>query len=387
MPRILPALLILLLTGPVRAVTVEQGELEGAPFALARPDGDWNGSLLILAPGLRPLAAPRTPELNPDQPAYRSLLNNGWMVATTSYRRNGVVIADALTDLDNLVAHVTKAHGQPKRVLVEGESMGGTIALLLAEREADLYHGVIAVSPAPQLREPDRSSGFNLRPQIPVIFLANQGELEAFRSYIENVNDDLLGVVRPVLFRISRNGHANINAQERLVGLHALNNWLDHGRQALPPEVRNEVTTTRFNVRPSTGSAILGRALPDSAIHDATRPPPAAPSEVIMDPDGHGFAATVVGVSIIHGHLLLNAQPADFDVIGLSPGAYFQARTADGRIMRVLYARDFERIPRGQWLALPGADGFFQLSRHQTGAASDGLLAVGDAVHIRRYDP
>ncbi len=387
MLRILLALLILLLPmASVGAVTMEQGTLEGAPFALARPDGVWNGGLLILAPGMRPTGAPRTPELDPDQPGYRSLLGNGWIIATSSYRRNGVVITDALNDLDNLVEHVAKTHGQPMRVLVEGESMGGTLALLVAEREAGLYHGVVAISPSMQLREPDRGTGFNLRPQIPVILLANQSQLEPFRNYIENVNIDLFGVVRPVLFRVARSGHANVNQQERLVALHALIDWLDHGRQALPPEVHHEDSGTRFFVRPSTGSAVLGRSLPDSAIHDVTRHPPAVPSEVIMDSDGRGFAATVVDESITHGHLLLNAQPADFESIGLSPGAYFQVRTRE-RSLRVLYGRDFDRVPWGQWLTLPNADGYFQLTRHQARASDAGLLTIGDAVHIRRYDP
>lgn len=385
MLRILPALLILLPTGPVRAVTVEQGEIEGAPFALARPVGAWSGGLLLVAPGLRPLAAPRTPDLNPDQAAYRNLLGDGWMVAATSYRRNGVVIVDALNDLDNLVDYITKVHGQPARVLVEGESMGGVIAMHLAEREPDRYHGAVAIGPALQLREADGGPGMNLRPRMPLVFLANQNELEPFRGYIENVNVDLFGIVRPVLFRVSRSGHANVNPQERLAALRALINWLDFGRQALPPEVHQEDTGTRFVVRPSSGAAILGRSLPDSAIHDATRPPPDRPSEVIPSPDERGFAATVIGSSIVHGHLVINAQPSDFAALDLAPGAYFQARVGE-RILRVLYRRDFDRVPRGQWVAQPHADGYFQLSRHQMRATDAGLLDVGNAVHIRRYD-
>jgi alpha-beta hydrolase superfamily lysophospholipase len=57
------------------------------------------------------------------------------MVATTSYRRNGLVVADAIADLDALRAYIAQAYGEPERVILEGESMGGLIVTIMAERD------------------------------------------------------------------------------------------------------------------------------------------------------------------------------------------------------------------------------------------------------------
>ena len=53
------------------------------------------------------------PDLHPERAANRALLNEGWMVATTSYRRNGIIIADAIDDLDALRAFIADTYGEP----------------------------------------------------------------------------------------------------------------------------------------------------------------------------------------------------------------------------------------------------------------------------------
>ena len=70
----------------------------------------------------------------PDHLATRTLLDEGWLVATTSYRRNGPIVADAMADLDALRAHIAATLGEPQRVLLAGDSMGGLIVTLMAER-------------------------------------------------------------------------------------------------------------------------------------------------------------------------------------------------------------------------------------------------------------
>ena len=61
------------------------------------------------------------------------------MVATTSYRRNGMIVGDAIADLDALRAYIVTAYGELDRVILEGESMGGLIVTIMAERDAELY--------------------------------------------------------------------------------------------------------------------------------------------------------------------------------------------------------------------------------------------------------
>ena len=348
---------------PAAALVVETGEIAGARFAVARP-ARWNQHLLLLAHGLRAEDRPLVADLFPEHLAYKTLLDEGWIVAKTSYRRNGLIVADAIADLDALRAHIAGKYGTPQRVLVESESMGGLIVTLIAERptvEPRLYHGAIAIGAALNLREPNSATtGVSLRPQIPLIFLTNQTELDGPRNYVAaDVPGDMF--VSPVLFRVSRDGHVNVNQHERLVALRALNSWLDRGRTALP------------------------RATDNSKFFDATVVPSPQPSQVVLHADGRGFDARVIEVSAVYGNVFLNAQPGDFQSIGVEKMTRFQL-TAHGQTFRVLHGRDFNSVKRTEWVAFPNADGFFWLARNFADAAATAKLKVGDVVTIRRYD-
>jgi len=363
---------------------LERSEVEGALVAVARPGASWNGGLLLLAHGLRPDSAPLSTELDLNDAFHQSLLAQGWMIATTSYRRNGVIIADALDDLDNLRAWIAARFGEPRRVIVEGQSMGGLIATLLAERDRGPYAGVVAIGPALDLREPSSALGVNLRPQLPIIFLSNQTELEAPRRYTGSILEINREVIRPAVFRVSRDGHVNVNARERLYAFRALLAWLDRGREALPPESRADQLEARVRPTISLGKG-ASPTLTDREIHDATQAPEPRPSEVLLDDDHRGMVATVVSLAPIYGNVLINAQPADLEAIGLKPGAFFQLTTAS-QTFRVLYGRDFGSVERGQWVMFPSAEGYFWLARNYANAAESARLAIGDAVRVRRYD-
>lgn len=354
-------LLLCLLPALLPAMTLEEGEIDGAKFTIARPDRPWNGGLLLLAHGHRNTSAPLVADLFPEQPAYKAMLDAGWIVASTSYRRNGLILKDAVTDLDSLRTYVEQKDGGLKRVIVEGESMGGMIGTLIAERSGDDYQGVVAIGSALNLREPGGISGLSLQPRIPLLFMSNQSELEGPRQYLANLRKEDPETVPPVLFRVSRDGHVNVNQRERIEAFRALNLWIDRGREALPAAV------------------VRGE------IHDITQVPEPGPSQVVMAPDGRGFAATITEVSAIYGNLWINAQPADFAAVGIRAGSWFQL-TAGGQTLRVFHGRDFGSVERGQWVTFANADGFFWLARNLGNAADSLGLTVGDAVVIRRYD-
>ena len=133
-PRVVGAALFslsLLLPFAAFAATpaIETGEINGAKFTLARP-AQWNRSVLLLAHGFRSTDRPLVAALFPEQLATKTLLDEGWLVATTSYRRNGPIVADAIADLDALRAHIAEKFGAPQRVLLEGDSMGGRPAAI-----------------------------------------------------------------------------------------------------------------------------------------------------------------------------------------------------------------------------------------------------------------
>jgi pimeloyl-ACP methyl ester carboxylesterase len=358
--RIFAALLGLLT--PLRAapVTIERGEIDGAKFAIARP-ANWNRRVLLLAHGLVEDPAPLVAELSPEHAEIKALLDEGWIVATTSFRRNGVIIADAIADLDALRLHLVNTFGSPERTLVMGESMGGLIVTLMAERDPEHYAGAIAIGAALSVREAKVAVALSLQPQIPLLFLANQTEFEAPKAYVSAKVDRPVASVRPVLFRIARDGHVNVNAHERLAALRALNLWLDRGRDALP--------------KPAPGELYF----------DATVPADPVPSQAVFDADARGFAARITELAGNYGNVALNAQPTDLAAAGIKPKAAFQLIAHD-QTYRVVYGRDFSSVKRGEWVVFPSADGFLWLARNFASAAATAHLEPGDTVQLRRYE-
>lgn len=341
----------------VRAeVTLETGEIAGAKFTIARPE-HWNGKLLLLAHGLRDEDRPLLADLYPEHAAYKAMLAEGWIVAKTSYRRNGIIVADAITDLDLLRDYIAKKDGAPKRVILEGESMGGLIVTLLAERDPEHYAGAVAIGAALKILEKGVIVPVSGRPKAPLIYLTNVSELDEPADYVKAAAQS--GEVAPVLFRVARSGHVNVNQTERLLALRALNAWLDHRRASLPA--------------PAKGQAWF----------DATVTPPAQPSLVTLQHDFKGFATKVTDVSQAYGNVAIEAQPADFAAAGIKPGTWFELRTEKGSF-RVFYGKDFSSVKKGEWVVFGNADGFFWLARNYDDAGATAGVKAGDVVVMRQ---
>jgi len=362
--RRLGLLVFIPLSAFAAAPVLQTGEIAGAKFTLAHPADlkAWNRQVVLIAHGYRDEKAPLVADLFPDQLATKTLLAEGWIVAKTSYRRNGLVIADALLDLDALRAHIAKTYGEPTRVLLEGESMGGLIVTLGAERAPALYAGAIAIGAALSIQEPGSALAPSLQPKIPLLFLTNQSELDGPVAYVNAPAPRPDANLRPALFRVSRDGHVNVNQRERLAAFRALNTWLDTGRASLPA--------------PAAGAPF----------HDATVVPAPVPSRVASDADARGFTARITEVSAVYGNVFLDAQPADFAAAGIAPGAWFQVG-ARGQTFRTYYGRDFGSVKRGEWVVFPNAEGFFWLSRNWENAAASAGLKLGDPVSIRLLAP
>jgi pimeloyl-ACP methyl ester carboxylesterase len=339
---------------PSAGIRLETGEIEGAKFVVARP-AQWNGCVLLIAHDYRAKQAPLVADLNPDHLAHRTLLDEGWVIAKTSYRRNGAIIRDAIADLENLRAHIAATGGEPRRVLLEGDSMGGTIVTLIAEQFAGHYQGVVAVDAVLQAREKKDLIAFNLQPQIPLVFLTNQSELNGPQKYVTAPFDRLS---RPLLLKVARDGHVNVNQRERLVALRTVVDLIEQQPVALLP--------------------VNGAA----AVFDATQEPVPGPSQVQPLNEG-GFEARVIEVTAVEGNLLLNAQPSDFSAADIAPATWFEI-VAKGQSYQVLYGRDSTSVKPGLWVAFPNADGFFCLARNQENAATTAGLDSGSPVIIHR---
>lgn len=342
---------------------LDQGELNGAKYAIALP-AQWNRQVILVAPPLRPETEPLAAGFSPEDVAYKTLFSEGWMIAKTSFRRNGIVIADGLADLDALRAYIVRKYGQPERVLVTGESLGGLVSILVAEREPrqpPLYDGVLAISPLLQLRETPATIGLSLQPRLPILFLVNQGEIEGPKGYMASPFAHESSIVMPTVFRVARGGRANINQRERLAALRALALWVERGPTSLPRPEKKE------------------------PFFDATIPTEPRPSVVTVHGNGRGFDTLVTAFAAPTGNVVLDAQPADFAGVDIRPSTWFRLVVHE-KTYRVFYGRDFDSVKRNEWVLFPSAEGNFILSRNGGNAVSTAKLALGDTLSVQRFE-
>jgi pimeloyl-ACP methyl ester carboxylesterase len=73
------------------------------------------------------------------------ITSQGYAFATTGYSSNGLAIVPAQADLVDLVSIFESKKGTVDKVLLAGVSEGGLIATLLAERQPNVFDGVLAL--------------------------------------------------------------------------------------------------------------------------------------------------------------------------------------------------------------------------------------------------
>lgn len=332
-------------------IVSEVGPLpDGASYAALRPAA-WNQRrLLLIAPAQRAEASPAAAKLDPTSPLVRSLLAEGWAVATLGYRRPGIVLKDSVDDLRRLRATLADRHGPADRVYVLGESMGGAVAVRLVENHPDDYAGALAVGGAFDLQEPSPTLGVTFLPQRPLLLLPNQSESYAPELYVRAATT---APVTPILWRIGRDGRSNINPAEKHAALQALVRWVESG--TVPP-----------------------------ANFDAIAPPPEQPSLATFSADNSTATARVRSIDPVRGDLVLEFQPRDLDRVGIARGTWFALVLGDGRVIRTLYGQNLRDTQRLAWMALPEAEGWMIFFAHRGQAAAISGLRVGDSVSIRR---
>ncbi len=336
-----------LLPAALAAPKLEEGDINGALYAIARPD-HWNGRLLLLAHGHRPEGQPLHAKLYEDTPPVRTWVEQGWMVAISSYRRNGLILREAIADLEALREHITQRHGTPARIYLMGESMGGAIVTLIAEHFSDHYAGAVAIGAALDVREPAPTIGLVMQPQMPLLFLTNQSEIAGPSGYVQATQR---ADKPPVLWRIARDGHVNVNSAEKIAALAALVNRVENGAD-LPADF------------------------------DATIAPPPRPSRMTLNNDGSG-TGRVTDVHPVYGNLTLDLQPDDLRRLSIEPNVWFGLVVGE-RLIRVFHGAAFGSVKRGEWVAFPDAEGWLAVAINRGHAAADAKLAPGDAVTVRR---
>ena len=119
------------------------GEVGGAQYALLVP-ADWNGDLILYAHGFRDAS---TPVEFRDQDGFYavrdSLVDLGYAFAYSSFSENGLAIRDGAQRTHQLRGIFAASFDQPERTYLVGHSLGGVVAVKLAEQHPNQYDGVL----------------------------------------------------------------------------------------------------------------------------------------------------------------------------------------------------------------------------------------------------
>lgn len=136
-------LLLISFVATARADQVIDGAFgPGALYRIVRPT-NWNGQLVLYAHGYVSPDQPVT--ITPDDDLVISLLApQGFGVAVSSFSENGWVVKDGTQRTHQLLGLFTSKFGRPTTVYVAGASLGGLIAIKLAETYPATYAGALA---------------------------------------------------------------------------------------------------------------------------------------------------------------------------------------------------------------------------------------------------
>ena len=129
------------------------GEIDGAAYEIVLPE-TWNGTLLLYSHGYRQAqAAPpdfETPSTaaepapgwsGGDQEVGQALLDEGYALAGSAYASNGWAVAEGIEAGERLHDFFVDQVGEPDRTYVWGDSLGGLVTQVLAERNPDWVSG------------------------------------------------------------------------------------------------------------------------------------------------------------------------------------------------------------------------------------------------------
>lgn len=322
---------------------LESGQLGEARFLIAAPPSasEIRGAIL-LTHGYRPEEAVLSAEFPWDQAPYRSWLEAGYLIASTSYRRNGWILDDAVEDLETLRAKVAQDYSIDGPFYLYGESMGGAIITRIAE-DPDLaphYAGTVALSAAlyPDSFAPDLE--WEHAPRFPLLYLSNSNEMAPLERYAEPFGD--LAESKVALWRVDRPGHVNFEPAEEAAAFQALLGWITHG-----------------TIAPRHNPTVQA----DAFVSEATWSDHAAAT------------APILRVDPTFGNLDTGFTAADFDRLGIGVGDAFTV-SANGNAFTGHRGVTYSDVPRGEWIAVQLPAGQIRLA-----------INYGHAAHALEVDP
>ena len=134
---------------------VVDGEVGQALYRIHVPE-NWNGRLILYAHGYQsPAGGPVLPFEDPIIgavfEAMRSVVVDqlGFALAYSSYRASGFALQEGIQATQQLRGIFVSRFGVPTRTYLAGHSLGGMVALYLAERHAAQYDGALIMCSLP----------------------------------------------------------------------------------------------------------------------------------------------------------------------------------------------------------------------------------------------
>lgn len=334
------------------AQTRYTGEINGADYIVDVPVHS-TGDVLFIARGFRPDFFPVSAVYEVGTNFYQTLLSEGWTIASTAFKTNDWVVGEGGEDILALQRHIEVEIHPVKRSIIYGETMGGGVAVWLAENKPQSFSGVLCLG-AHLFPEPEKEGEpseviapvFNQQPKLPIIFLANDYEMKSSQSYVSEVED---ARYLPITWYIDRTGHVNVNSAERLAAFRALTAWI-----AGTPAQKVEDGTLEMS--------------PESAAAH----------------QGQMAAANIRLLRPLYGNIYTTFVEGDLDALGVEISDAFKV-THKQQTHSITYAKAYSDVPYGEWVAFIDSEGYVQISRNYANAAETIGAEVGDPLLFTNF--
>ncbi len=299
--------------------------LKGSKIVIVEPV-DWNKKVLIYAHGYRVEDSPLHAEIPIDNHLNGKLALEGWLVASTSYRRNGMIIRDAMEDIEDLRMYLSEKYGTPAEIYLYGISMGGKVVTHFAEIEKSVYTGVFALGAALECQDARNPLQLKNQLSIPILFISNKNEIKGPKEYIKKAK---VLAKEPVLWTINRGGHCNISDPENEEAFYALLKYVKTSKikknKTILHNVKLEESEARFG-----GNTIFVKATGNF-------------------------------------NLKFRINEDDLIRIGLKKGKYFEFGYLN-KSYKVYWGDTYSDVPEKCWVGFIEANGGFKIARNNANA-------------------